>query len=69
MENKERLVGWNVEMINTDKAGEVTRQSYGCHAKNFGISPGSYKKAWTSFKQDSEVTRCPIQKTLFGFRV
>lgn len=65
MENKQRLVGWNVEMVNTDKAGEARGQSYGCHAKN----PGSHEKARTSFKQDSEVTRCPNQKALFGFRV
>lgn len=41
MENKQRLVGWNVEMVNTDKAGEVRGQSYGCHAKN----PGGHEKA------------------------
>lgn len=44
-------------------------QSHGSHAKNFALYPGSHKKALTTFKQDSEVTRCLIQKALFGFRI
>lgn len=69
MENKGRLLGWNTEMINIDKAGEARGHRHGRHAKNFGVYPGSHKKARMSFKQDSEVTRWPIQKALFGFRV
>lgn len=44
-------------------------QSHGRRAKNFAVYPGSHKKALTSFKQDREMTRCLIQKALFGFRV
>lgn len=56
-------------MRNVDKASEVRGPSQGCHAKTFRVYLRSHNTARTRVKADSEVTRCPSHRAVFGFRV